>query len=209
MGRRLDPKCKLCRREGVKLYLKGLRCYTAKCAMERRGFPPGMHGKSHQKLSDYGMQLREKQKAKKVYGLLERQFRVFFDRATRRVGATGENLLGLLESRLDNVVFRLGFALSRDHARQLVRHKAVKVNSRVTTIPSYLVRPSDRIEMNLTEAEQKRMKEMIETVTKERPVPGWLSADHPGFAGQVLSFPKRSEIAMPIQEQLIVELYSK
>jgi small subunit ribosomal protein S4 len=211
MARYTGPACKLCRREGEKLLLKGERCFTPKCAMERRAYAPGMHGRQAQfrrKESDYSLQLREKQKARRVYGVLERQFRRYFKEAERRKGLTGVNLLVILESRLDNVVYRLGFADSRAQARQLVRHGHFDVNGRKTNIPSFLVKGGNVI------AVRERSKNLayfrdLSTVMEHRVVPEWLSLDIPKMEGRVLSFPAREDIDASLNEQLIVEYYSR
>jgi small subunit ribosomal protein S4 len=204
MARYTGPVCRLCRREGMKLFLKGERCYTEKCGIEKRNFVPGQHGKARkQKLAGYGIQLREKQKVKRIYGVLEDQFRLYFEKADRQRGITGETLLQLLERRLDNVVYRLGLATSRPQARQLVRHGHFQVNGRKVDIPSYSVRAGDAITIR---ASNPAIAHAIEEV-KGRGIPGWLSFD--GQAGKVLSLPTREQINLPVQEQLIVELYSK
>jgi small subunit ribosomal protein S4 len=204
MARYSGPVCRLCRREGMKLFLKGERCYTEKCAIEKRNFAPGQHGKARkQKLAGYGIQLREKQKVKRIYGVLEDQFRLYFDKADRQRGITGETLLQLLERRLDNVVYRLGLATSRPQARQLVRHGHFQVNGKKVDIPSYSVRAGDTVSIR---ASNPAIAHAIEEV-KGRGIPGWLSFD--GQAGKVLSLPTREQINLPVQEQLIVELYSK
>ena len=206
MARHTASVCKLCRREGTKLFLKGERCLTEKCSIERRAYPPGQHGRGRRtRQSEYLVQLREKQKARRYYGVLEKQFRGYYTEANRQDGVTGENLLRLLERRLDNVVYRLGFGASRAQSRQLVRHGHFKVNGRRVTIPSYQVRPGDSIELYHRKAEE-LIKASTELVAS---VPGWLKADHEGIAGEVLRFPERDEIDVPVQEQLIVELYSK
>lgn len=211
MARYTGPVCRLCRREGMKLFLKGQRCFSEKCAIEKRNYAPGEHGRSffrRRKVVGYGTQLREKQKVKRIYGVLERQFRRYFEKASRRRGVTGEMLLQLLERRLDNVVFRLGFGSSRRQARQLVLHGHVKVNERKVTIPSYLLNPGDKIEVR----QQSRKNPLIESSIEDvagRGVPTWLSLDRENFAGQVLELPKREDIQIPIEESLIVELYSK
>lgn len=208
MARRIGPSCKLCRREGMKLFLKGTRCGTDKCPFSRRDYAPGQRGRFRPKLSDYGLQLREKQKVKRIYGVLERQFRIYFKRAERMKGITGENLLQLLERRLDNVTFRLGLATSRAAARQLVRHNYIYVNGRRVNIPSYLVKEGDEVEVKGKKKGVKWVRDMVELVA-EREVPAWLKADHEALNGKVLGLPKRAEIPIPIQEKLIVELYSK
>lgn len=208
MGRYTGPSCRQCRREGIKLYLKGERCYTPKCAIERRGYAPGQHGQVKKKLSEYGIQLREKQKAKRIYGVLENQFRIYFERATRQKGVTGENLLRLLELRLDNVVYRLGFAKSRTQARQIVRHGHIEVNGKKVTIPSYQVRAKDIIAVREKSRDLEFLKEMAE-LGRTRIVPDWLSVNYDTLTGEVLRVPNREDIDIPVQEHLIVELYSK
>ncbi|MCL4554574.1 MAG: 30S ribosomal protein S4 [Actinobacteria bacterium] len=208
MARYTGADCRLCRREGVKLFLKGDRCYMDKCAVEKRPYPPGMAGKRRPRDSEYRVQLREKQKTKRIYGLLEKQFRGYYDLANRQAGVTGQNLLRLLESRLDNVVYRLGFAKSRDEARQVVRHGHITVNGRRVDIPSYRVRKGDTIAV----AEKSRDLLLIKTalISSEKiEVPGWLEVDIERLAGKVLSLPERDQIDAPVREQLIVELYSK
>ncbi len=210
MARQIGPLCKLCRREGVKLFLKGTRCTTDKCSVDRRNYAPGQHGQKQKrrKLSDYGMQLREKQKAKRIYGLLEKQFRNYFFMAERSNGVTGEILLQLLERRLDNVMFRLAFTTSRQGARQLVRHGSVLVNKRKVNIPSFLIKERDIIEIKPKEKLKKKIKDDIE-LAKERGIPGWLKVDHANLKGEVKRLPVKDDIGYVIQEQLIVELYSK
>ncbi|KYO63905.1 MULTISPECIES: 30S ribosomal protein S4 [Thermovenabulum] len=208
MGRYTGPSCRQCRREGIKLYLKGERCYTPKCAIERRGYAPGQHGQVKKKLSEYGIQLREKQKAKRIYGVLENQFRIYFERATRQKGVTGENLLRLLELRLDNVVYRLGFAKSRTQARQIVRHGHIEVNGKKVTIPSYQVRAKDIIAVREKSRDLEFFKEIAE-LGRTRIVPDWLSVNYDTLTGEVLRVPNREDIDIPVQEHLIVELYSK
>lgn len=209
MARYTGPQCRVCRREGQKLFLKGDRCYSDKCGFERRSYPPGQHGQSRRgRPSDYGIQLREKQKVRAMYGVLEKQFRRYFELADRQKGITGENLLQLLERRLDNVVFRLGFAVNRNDARQLVRHSHVRVNGRKVNIPSALVRPGDVVEVKERSRQLPRVGEALESVDR-RGVPGWLELDRQAFKGTVRSLPGREDVGMEIQEQLIVELYSK
>ena len=198
----------MCRRENLKLFLKGERCYTEKCAIDRRNYAPGQHGQSRKKFSDYGAQLREKQKVKRLYGLLENQFRNTFKEADRQKGITGEVLLFLLERRLDNTVYRLGFANSRDEARQLVRHNHFAVNQSKVNIPSYLVKPGDVIEVREKSKKVVRIQEALEGVAR-RGIPQWLEVDKDQMKGNVKSMPTREEITIPIQEKLIVELYSK
>ncbi len=211
MARYKDSVCKLCRREEEKLFLKGERCLTPKCALERRPYPPGLHGRKAQfrrKVSDYGLQLRAKQKARRVYGVLERQFRRYFREAERRRGLTGTNLLVLLESRLDNVVYRLGFAQSRPQARQLVRHGHFEVNGRRVNIPSYLVQPGDVVTVRAGSRQKAGFKE-ITLDLEHRAVPDWLSRDEKMLSGRVLALPDREDIDITINEQLIVEYYSR
>lgn len=208
MARYTDSVCRQCRREGLKLFLKGERCYTDKCAIERRNYPPGEHGQGRHKFSEYALQLREKQKVKRMYGLLENQFRRTMVDATRMKGRSGENLLALLERRLDNVVFRLGFTTSRAEARQLVRHGHFVVNGRKTDIPSRRLRPGDRVTLREKSRNIARITGALE-VLERRAVPSWLELDKDRFEGVVKALPAREEITMPIQEQLIVELYSR
>lgn len=208
MARYTGPVCRLCRREGVKLYLKGDRCYSDKCAVDRKSYAPGQHGQQRSKFSEYGLQLREKQKAKRIYGILEKQFRGYFKKAERQKGITGENLLRLLERRLDNVVYRLGYASSRIEARQLVRHGHFTVNGRRVNIPSYLVEIGDVIKVAEKSAKSLKFKEMAEAAVHKTP-PAWLESNVEALEGRVLAFPSREEIDTGIQEHLIVELYSK
>lgn len=209
MSRYIGPSCRLCRREGMKLFLKGTKCITPKCPVTKRGVSPGQQGQNRRlKVSDYGLQLREKQKLKRMYGLLERPFRYLFDIASRSRGVTGEMLLQMLERRLDNVVFRLGFAASRKQARQLVRHGFVRVNDRKVDLPSYFIRQGDRIEIRAREETLKRFQEMREMV-KDRELPKWMEVDPKGLKGVCLRLPEKSDITVPVKEQLIVELYSK
>ena len=209
MGRYIGPVCRLCRREGVKLYLKGERCYSPKCAMERRPYPPGQHGqKRARRPSDYAVRLREKQKLRRIYGISERQFRNLFEEASKKKGVTGSVVLGLLESRLDNVVYRLGFAVSRRQARQLVRHGHITVNGRRVDLPSYRVRPGDEIAV----AEKSRNLELIRQnleAMKGRKVGPWLSLDVEGMKGKFLRLPDREDLALPVNEQLVIEFYSR
>ncbi len=208
MARYTGADCRLCRREGIKLFLKGDRCYSDKCGVERRPYPPGMAGRKRPRDSEYRVQLREKQKAKRVYGVLEKQFRGYYELANRQQGITGENLLRLLESRLDNVVYRLGFATSRDEARQLIRHRHFNVNGRVVTIPSLRVRPGDAVSVVDKSRDLGVIKGAL--ISSQRiEVPGWLEVDVEKLAGKVLSLPQRDQIDCPVREQLIVELYSK
>jgi small subunit ribosomal protein S4 len=206
MARVTDPKCRQCRREGVKLFLKGERCLTEKCAVERRSYPPGQHGRGRIKQSEYQLQLREKQKARRYYGVLEKQFRNYYKKASRRQGITGEELLRLLEMRLDNVVYRLGFAASRAQARQLVRHGHFHVNGRRVNIPSYQVRADDIVSLRPGAAGEGAVRSATDLTAS---VANWLQADHDNLTGKVLRMPDRDEIDTPVQEQLIVELYSK
>jgi small subunit ribosomal protein S4 len=208
MARYKDAVCRLCRREGTKLFLKGDRCFSAKCGVERRGYPPGQHGQGRARFSDYGVQLREKQKVKRMYGLLEKQFEQTMRRAARMKGRTGENLLALLERRLDSVVFRLGFATSRAEARQLVRHGHFRVDGRKASIPSMLVRPGATISVRESSRKVARIAGALEAL-EGRSVPRWLETDKQKFEGTVKATPTREDITMPIQEQLIVELYSR
>lgn len=208
MGRYTEASCKLCRRHGEKLFLKGTRCQTDRCAVARRAFPPGQHGKIRKKESDYGLQVKEKQKVRRIYGIFEQQFRNYFKLASKSKGVTGEVLLQLLERRLDNVIFRTCFALSRNHARQLVKHNLICVNSRNVNIPSYLVKPGDKIEVKTKEKIRKLVKGTLEILV-DRPVPQWLLVDKANFKAEVVSLPTRSDVGFPVNENLIVELYSK
>jgi len=209
MARYRDAVCKLCRREGVKLFLKGDRCFTEKCAVERRAYAPGEHGQGRrQKMSEYGMQLREKQKVKRVYGVMERQFRHYFDRATRIEGITGERLLQLLEQRLDNALYRVGFAPSRPAARQLVRHGHVRVNGRKTNIPSHRLKPGDVISIKEKTGQLPVVVEALKGA-ELRPKVSYFDADRSKLTATFLHLPSRADIPMPVEEQLIVELYSK
>lgn len=208
MARYTGPSCRLCRRENLKLFLKGERCYTDKCAFERRQYPPGQHGQGRIKFSSYGEQLREKQKVKRVYGLLEKQFRLTFNRAARKRGITGDNLIAILESRFDNMVYRLGFAASRNDARQLIRHGHFTVNGIKVNIPSSILKPGDVVQPREKSTKIEKIKESVETA-KQRGVPAWLEIDAEKFEGKVVALPKRDEITMPMNEQLIVELYSR
>ena len=208
MARNTGAVCRLCRREGLKLFLKGDRCFKEKCAFERRGYAPGQHGRRRTKVQNYGIQLREKQKVKRMYGVLERQFRGYFARAARAKGITGTNLLQTLERRLDNVVYRLGFASSRSMARQLVSHGHIQVNGRKMSVPSALVKPGSVVALREKSRKNEQVKICVDTA-KGRGVPAWLELDADQFQGTVRQLPARDEILMPIQEQLIVELYSK
>jgi len=212
MSKYTDPVCKLCRREGEKLFLKGQRCYTAKCAFERRGFPPGEHGRDAQfrrrRVSDYSRQLREKQKARRIYSVTEKQFRRFYHEALRRRGVTGENLLQMLERRLDNVVFRLGFAESRPHARALVSHGHFSVNGRRTDVPSMIVRLGDSVAVRDGSRTRPYFKDLA-AAAETRTVPRWLERDLKSLAGKVVQHPERTDIDASLHEQLIVEFYSR
>ncbi|MBU1701399.1 MAG: 30S ribosomal protein S4 [Candidatus Eisenbacteria bacterium] len=209
MARYRDARCRLCRREGIRLYLKGERCYSDKCAVESRGFPPGQHGRGRRtRETSYGLQLREKQKAKRIYGILERQFRRYFQIASMRQGRAGEELLKILESRLDNVVHRLGMVPSRSYARQLVRHRHIEVNGRVVTIPSYQVRSGDLVSVREKSKLRKEIKETMENRRRTEDQP-WLDVMDKEVAGKVLQLPSRDEVKIPVNEQMIVELYSK
>lgn len=208
MARYREALCRICRREGEKLFLKGDRCYSEKCAVERRKYPPGQHGQGYRKLSDYGVQLREKQKVRKIYGLLERQFRRYFYEAERRKGITGEILLQLVESRLDNIVYRMGFAPNRRRARQLISHGHIVVTGKEINLPSYQVKEGDSVSVKDSSRD---MPEIIDSLSKveHRGIPAWVEVDSVNYTGKVLRIPSRDEIQLPIQEQLIVELYSK
>ncbi len=208
MARYTNSVCRLCRRENLKLFLKGERCYTEKCAVDRRNYAPGQHGQSRKKLSDYGAQLREKQKVRRIYGLLENQFRNTFKKADQQKGITGETLLMFFERRLDNIVYRLGFATSRNEARQLVLHNHFLVNHTKVNVPSFLVKPGDVIELREKSKKVVRILEALEGVAR-RGVPQWLELDKDQLKGQVKALPSREDITIPIQEKLIVELYSK
>ncbi len=206
MARDTSPQCKQCRREGEKLFLKGARCLTDKCSIERRAYPPGDHGRGRQKQSEYRVQLREKQKARRYYGVLETQFRLYYDRASRQDGITGENLLQMLERRFDNVLVRLGFAGSRRQARQMVSHGHWTVNGRRVDIPSFQVHEGDIIALKSGSPAETVVRGATELTAQ---VPAWLEADHEGLTAKILRAPERREITTPVQEQLIVELYSK
>jgi small subunit ribosomal protein S4 len=208
LARYTGPQCRLCRRETEKLFLKGDRCFTEKCGVERRQYPPGQHGQRRGKLSDYGIQLREKQKVRNTYGVLEKQFRKYFAKAARKKGVTGEVLLQLLETRLDNVVHRMGFASNRNSARQLVRHGHFLVNGRETNIPSFNVKTGDVVEVKETSREIDFIKDSL-AGAEQRGIPPWLEVDAQNLKGKVLQIPAREEIQLVAQEQLIVELYSK
>jgi small subunit ribosomal protein S4 len=208
MARYTDPVCRLCRREGLKLFLKGSRCYSKKCSFERRPTPPGQHGVRRRKVGDYGLQLREKQKVRRVYGVLEKQFRNYFIEATRQTGVTGEALLRSLELRLDNVAYRLGFAPSRAAARQIVAHGHFAVNGVPTNIPSYRLKVGDRIEVRASHKERELFKTVKETLRSHQ-APDWLSLDADKLAGSVLAMPRRDQMPLDFNEQLVVEYYSR
>ena len=208
MARYTGMNCRICRRETMKLYLKGDRCYSDKCAVERRNFPPGQHGQGRGKFSDYGLQLREKQRIKRMYGLLEKQFKTYFKEADRQKGVTGTNFLVLLERRLDNTVYRLGFANSRDQARQLVRHKHFLVNGKKVDIPSYLLRPGDTVSVVEDSRKLACINDALEALPR-RGLGPWLELDKANYEGIFKTFPTREEMNLPVQEQLVVEFYSK
>ena len=208
MARYTEAVCRLCRREGQKLFLKGDRCYTQKCAMECRPYPPGMHGQGRSKTSEYGLQQREKQKARRYYGVLESQFRKYFEMASKRQGQTGENLLSILESRLDNTIYRLGFAMSRAEARQLVGHGHFTVNGKKVNIPSFLVKPGMVISLKETSRSLEKIKANVEANAFRQP-PKWLDYDANNMVAKVVALPTKEDIDLPIEEHLIVELYSK
>lgn len=208
MARYTDSQCRLCRREAMKLYVKGDRCYSDKCALERRNYPPGQHGQNRGKLSDYGLQLREKQKIKRMYGLIEKQFKSYFKEADRQKGVTGTNFLVLLERRLDNTVYRLGFANSRSQARQLVRHNHFLVNGKKVNIPSYLLRPGDTIGVAEASRDLGIINESMGALPR-RGLPAWLDLDTAKYEGTFKVYPAREEMNLPVQEQLVVEFYSK
>lgn len=208
MARNLDPSCRQCRREGEKLFLKGEKCFTDKCAVERRNYPPGQHGQKNSRMSGYAVQLREKQKLRRIYGMLERQFRNNYEDADRARGITGENLLQILESRLDTVSYRMGFGASRSEARQIVRHNGIMVNSKRVNIPSYQVRPGDIIEVAEKSKAQLRIKAAAESAA-QRGIPEWLEVDSNALKGTFKARPQRSDLPATINESLVVELYSK
>jgi small subunit ribosomal protein S4 len=208
VARNLDAKCRQCRREGEKLFLKGEKCFTDKCAIERRNYAPGQHGQRSARRSDYATQLREKQKVRRLYGVLERQFRKIYAEADRRKGITGNNLLALLESRLETVVHRMGFGASRSEARQVVRHNGILVNGKRVNIPSYVVRPGDTIEVAQGAKSQLRIKAAAEAA-ESRGIPEWLEVDVKGLKGKFKALPQRSELPANINEHLVIELYSK
>ncbi|MFZ5863336.1 MAG: 30S ribosomal protein S4 [Nitrospirota bacterium] len=208
MGRYVGPVCRLCRREGTKLFLKGTRCYTEKCAVDRRGYPPGQHGQGRMRTSEYSLQLREKQKLKRIYGLMERQFRGYFHRAERMKGIMGQNLLVLLERRLDNVMYRMGFAASRREARQLVLHGHCQVNGKKVNIPAYLVAPGATVSIHESSRTLLPIQKALESVDG-RGIPSWVEVDKTRCTGRVKELPTKEEIALPVNEQLVVELYSR
>jgi small subunit ribosomal protein S4 len=208
MARYTGALCRLCRREGEKLFLKGNRCHTEKCAIERRKYAPGQHGQSRGKLSDYGIQLREKQKARRIYGILEKQFRIYFKKAASQKGVTGEVLLQTLERRLDNAIYRMGFASNRREARQLLRHGHFLVNGRRVDIPSFLLKAGDVVEVREDSRNLQAITESI-AVAEHRGMPGWIETDAQNFKGKFVRVPLRDEMQLPVSEQLIVELYSK
>ncbi len=208
MAKYTGPKCRQCRREGTKLFLKGEKCYTSKCAVETRPFPPGQHGQRRTRLSDYATQLREKQKMRRIYGVLERQFRNYYKAAAGKKGSTGENLLQLLEGRLDNVVYRMGFAASRTEARQLVRHNAITVNGRRVTIPSFQVKANDNLAISEKSRKQLRVQSALE-VAEQRGFVDWIEVDAKKMEGVFKALPERSDLPAEINEHLVVELYSK
>ena len=208
MARERGSVCRMCRREGVKLFLKGTRCYSQKCAIEKRNYPPGQHGQGRIRVSEYQVQLREKQKLKRMYGLLEQQFRIYFAKAARKKGITGDNLLQFLERRLDNVVYKLGFASSRASARQLVNHRHVLVNSKIVNIPSFLVKVDDVLEIRA--ASRKNLQILAaQSDVEGRGVPSWLELQKDQFRGQIRALPSREDTEIPVNEQLVVELYSR
>lgn len=208
MARYTGPVCRLCRRAGEKLFLKGDKCYTDKCPVERRTYPPGQHGQTRRKTSDYGVHLQEKQKLRRIYGVLERQFERYYEMAAKTKGVTGDTLLQILERRLDNVVYRLGFGASRPQARQLVMHGHVAVNGRKVDIPSYLVKPGDVISIRERSREMDLIKANLEAA-QQRGVPGWLSLSPETYSGEVLDLPRRDQIDVDVQEHLVVEFYSR
>lgn len=208
MSRYREPVCRLCRGEKVKLFLKGAKCLTDKCPVERRLYPPGEHGRARRRILGYGLQLREKQKLKRFYGMSERQFRLFFQRSERKRGITGENLLSMLERRLDNVVFMMGFSHSRSHARQLITHGHFRVNEWRVNIPSFLVDKGDVVSFKEKSAKLNELKAIVES-NKNKTVPGWIEVDWEKKQAKILSYPTREDITFPVEEHLVVELYSK
>lgn len=209
MAKYVGPKCRQCRREGTKLFLKGEKCFTSKCPVENRPFPPGQHGQRRGRMSDYALQLREKQKLRRIYGVLEKQFRSYYKEAARRKGSTGENLLQLLESRLDSVVYRMGFAASRSEARQLVRHNGIKLNGKKMNIPAAQIKANDTITLNEGAAKQVRVQSAMELAQQRGGIAEWVEVDAKKMEGVFKQAPDRSELPSDIQEQLVVELYSK
>ncbi len=208
MARYIGSVCRQCRRENMKLFLKGDRCFSDKCSYDRRGYPPGQHGQRRSKLSDYGIQLREKQKVRRMYGISEKQFRISFKKADRQKGITGTNLLSLLETRMDNTVFRLGFVNSRNQGRHFVRHNHFTVNGKKVNIPSYQVKKGDVVELREKSKKVQSISDSLDAIVR-RGIPQWLEIDKDNFKGTVVGIPAREDITLPIQEQLIVELYSK
>lgn len=208
MARYIGPSCKLCRRENMKLFLKGDRCYTDKCAFDRRPYPPGVHGQRRNKPTEYGVRMREKQKVRRIYGVLERQFRRYFASADRAKGVTGENLINALERRLDSAVYRMGYAATRIDARQLVRHKHIHVNGKSVNVPSYLLKPGDKVTLREQSKGLKRVQLAIETAGR-RETPDWVDFDKNSLTGTVRALPNREAVTLPITEQLIVEFYSR
>jgi small subunit ribosomal protein S4 len=208
MARYIGPACRLCRRENMKLFLKGERCYTDKCSFDRRPYPPGMHGQRRSKVTEFGVRMREKQKVRRIYGLLERQFSGYFDHADRQKGVTGSNLLNLLERRLDSAVYRLGLGATRTDARQLVRHKHLQVNGRTVNIPSFLLKPGDKITVREGSKSLVRIQAALD-LSARREQPEWLEFDRDNLTGTVKMMPAREAITLPIEEQLIVEFYSR
>jgi small subunit ribosomal protein S4 len=208
MARYIGPACKLCRRENMKLFLKGDRCYTDKCAFDRRPYPPGVHGQRRNKPTEYGVRMREKQKVRRIYGILERQFRRYFANADRQKGVTGDNLISALERRLDSAVFRMGYAATRTDARQLVRHRHIQVNGKSVNVPSYLLKPGDKITLRDQSKGLARVQLAIETAGR-REQPEWLDFDKNSLTGTVRALPNREAVTLPITEQLIVEFYSR
>jgi len=208
MARYTGPVCRLCRREGLKLFLKGERCYTDKCGIQRRAYAPGQHGQGRKKMSEFGMQLREKQKCRRYYGVLESQFEKYFEMANKKAGVTGENLLTILESRLDNVVYRLGFGTSRPEARQLVTHGHFTINGKKVDIPSYLVKPGEVITVKEASRGSEKIKSVLE-ITASKAIPKWLDLDRNTLSAKVVALADREDIDLPLEEHLIVELYSK
>jgi small subunit ribosomal protein S4 len=206
LSRYVGPSCRLCRREGIKLFLKGERCYTEKCAIEKRNYPPGVHVETRGKFLEYGLRLREKQRLRRMYGLSEKQFKRFFEMAERKQGITGTNFLILLERRIDNMVFRLGFATSRKEARQLVSHSHILVNGRKVSTPSFLIKPGD--EISVKHKDLPSVKNALESVVR-RGIPSWIELDKDNMKGTIKLLPTRDDITMPIKEQLIVEYYSR